>query len=34
VCSAEDNDFLKQAKKGLRNVETTFLHATPSLKRD
>ncbi len=34
VCSAEDNDFLKQAKKGLRNVETTVLPATASLKRD
>lgn len=34
VCSAEDHDFLRQAKKGLRNVETTVLHATPGLKRD
>jgi hypothetical protein len=34
VCSAEDHDFLKQAKKGLRNVETTVVLATPSLKRE
>jgi hypothetical protein len=34
VCSAEDHDSLKQAKKGLGNVETTVLLATPSLRRD
>jgi len=34
VCSAEDYDYLKQAKKGLRNVETTVLLATPALRRD
>jgi hypothetical protein len=34
VCSAEDQEFLKQAKKGLRNVETTVLLATPGLKRE
>jgi 6-pyruvoyl-tetrahydropterin synthase len=34
VCSSEDYDFLKQAKKGLRNVETTVVLATPSLRRD
>jgi hypothetical protein len=34
VCSAEDYDFLKQAKKGLRNVETTVVLATPGLRRD
>ena len=34
VCSAEDHDFMKQAKKGLRNVETTVLLATPSLRRE
>ena len=33
VCAAEDYESLKQAKKGLRNVETTVLLATPSLKR-
>ena len=34
VCSAEDEQLLRQAKKGLRNVETTVLTATPSLRRD
>ena len=34
ICSAEDHDFAKQAKKGLRSVETTVLLATPSLRRE
>ncbi|MDV3292791.1 MAG: hypothetical protein LYZ70_00800 [Nitrososphaerales archaeon] len=34
VCSGEDHEFLKQARKGLRNVETTVLLATPTLKRE
>jgi hypothetical protein len=34
VCSEKDRDFLRQAKKGRRNVEMTSLLATPSLKRE
>jgi hypothetical protein len=34
VCSERDRDFLKQAKKGRRNLEMTSLLATPSLKRE
>ncbi|MDV3278148.1 MAG: hypothetical protein LYZ69_06750 [Nitrososphaerales archaeon] len=34
VCSAGDREFLKQVKKGRRNVEMTSLLATPSLKRE
>ncbi len=34
VCSKEDWDVMKQAKKEQRSVETTVISATPSLKRD
>ena len=34
VCSKEDWDVMKQAKKEQRSVETTVLSATPSLKRE
>jgi hypothetical protein len=34
VCSKEDQEALKQAKKGQRNVEMTLISATPSLKRE
>jgi len=34
VCSKEDWDVMKQAKKGQRSVETTVLLATPSLSRE
>ena len=34
VCSKEDWDVMKQAKKEQRSVETTVIAATPSLKRD
>jgi len=34
VCSREDNESVRQAKKGRRNVEVTTLLATPGLKRE
>jgi len=34
ACSMEDHDFLKQARRGQRNVEMTVLLATPSLRKD
>jgi hypothetical protein len=34
VCSKEDQDSLKAAKKGLRNTEMTLISATPGLKRE
>lgn len=34
VCSKDDQEVLKQAKKAQRNVEMTAIAATPSLKRD
>ena len=34
VCSKDDLEVLKQAKKAQRNVEMTTIAATPSLKRD
>ena len=34
ICSKEDEDSLKAARKGLRNAETTLISATPSLKRE
>ena len=34
VCSKDDWDVMKQAKKERRSVETTVLSATPSLSRD
>jgi hypothetical protein len=34
VCSKEDWDVMKQAKREQRSVETTVLFATPSLSRD
>ena len=34
ICSREDWDLMKQAKKEQRSVETTILSATPSLKRE
>lgn len=34
VCSKEDQEALKLAKKGQRNVEMTTISATPSLKRE
>jgi hypothetical protein len=34
ICSKEDQDSLKAARKGLRNAETTFISATPGLRRE
>jgi hypothetical protein len=34
VCSKEDQDALKAAKRGLRGAETTLISATPSLRRE
>jgi hypothetical protein len=34
VCSKEDSEALKQARKGLRDIEMTTISATPSLKRE
>ncbi len=34
VCSKEDQEALKQARKGQRDVEATMISATPSLKRE
>ncbi|HYC26899.1 MAG TPA: hypothetical protein VEB67_02610 [Nitrososphaerales archaeon] len=34
VCSKEDQESLKAAKKGQRNVEMTLISATPDLKRE
>jgi hypothetical protein len=34
VCSKEDQESLKVAKKGLRNSEMTIISATPALSRD
>jgi len=34
VCSKEDQENLKLAKKGQRNVEMTLISATPGLKRE
>jgi hypothetical protein len=34
VCSKEDQDSLKTAKKGLRNSEMTVISATPALRRE
>jgi hypothetical protein len=34
VCSKEDQDSLKAAKKGMRSTESTIISATPSLKRE
>jgi hypothetical protein len=34
ICSKEDQESFKAAKKGQRNIETTVISATPSLKRE
>ncbi len=34
VCSKEDHEYLRQAKRGHRNLEMTLLLAVPSLKRE
>lgn len=34
VCSKEDQEALKQARKGQRNVEMTIISATPSIRRE
>jgi len=34
ICSKEDQESFKAAKKGQRNIETTVISATPSLRRD
>jgi len=34
ICSKEDQESFKAAKKGQRNTETTVISATPSLKRE
>ena len=34
ACSKQDNEAVRQAKKGHRNLEMTLLHATPSLRRE
>ncbi|HEV2226023.1 MAG TPA: hypothetical protein VGR56_04365 [Nitrososphaerales archaeon] len=34
VCSKEDHEAFKVARKGQRNIETTVISATPSLRRD
>ena len=34
VCSKEDQEALKQARKGQRNIEMTLISATPTLRRD
>jgi hypothetical protein len=34
ICSKEDQESFKTARKGQRNIETTVISATPSLKRE
>ncbi|MDA4127300.1 MAG: hypothetical protein OK452_08910 [Thaumarchaeota archaeon] len=34
ICSKEDHESFKAAKKGQRNIETTVISATPSLRRE
>ena len=34
ICSKEDQESFKVARKGQRNIETTVISATPSLKRE
>jgi hypothetical protein len=34
ICSKEDQEAFKAAKKGQRNIETTVIFATPSLRRE